>query len=310
MKAKFCGEKMKYIERVDYNKVITVKLVLPGGCNAHCSFCYMKDYKEVATGTKEEFLRNYLDSLEHILNEIGDKNPVSLDITGNEPTFDSDFLKIILKQLKEFDIQKKVQRVTITTNGSSLKEVIPYFKDVINYVNISVHDYDLYERQKIMGFKTFTDQEYIDLIRELNNIGITASAVAVIHKPITNFKDWFNDFVDWCKKLGFIALRLRCDVFWNRKDLFDEYMIYGLEHKDYSVINHEATPDSHWCRLRRFDKFRVFFLHGVVDTSFWTKGIEYVIEDDGICYCDFYKNVKLDDYQYEVGKIYDLDVRI
>lgn len=301
---------MKYIERIDYNKVITIKLVIPGGCNARCSFCYMKDYKEVPTGTKEEFLKSYLNSLQHVLDEIENKNPVSLDITGNEPTFDSDFLKIILKQLKEFDIQNKVQRVTITTNGFHLKEVIPYFENVINYVNISAHDYDLYERQKIFGFKTFTDLEYADLVRELKNIGITTSAVTVIHKPIVNFRDWFDKFVNWCEEIGFIALRLRCDVFWNRKDLFDEYMVCGLEHEDYSVINHEVTPDSHWCRLRRFDKFRVFFLHGVADTSFWTKGIEYVIADDGICYCDFYKNVKLDEYQYEIGKIYDLDVRI
>lgn len=270
----------------------------------------MKDYKEVPNGSKEDFLKNYLNSLQRVLDGIDNKNPISLDITGNEPTFDPDFLKIILKQLKEFDVQNKVQRVTITTNGFRLKEVIPYFKDVINYVNISIHDYDLYERQKIMGFKTFTDQEYADRIRELKDIGITASAVAVVYKPIVNFRDWFDQFVAWCEEVGFIALRLRCDVFWNRKDLFDEYMVYGLEHKDYSMINHEITPDSHWCRLRRFDKFRVFFLHGVADTSFWTKGIEYVIADDGICYCDFYKNVKLDDYQYEVGKIYDLDVRI
>lgn len=164
---------MEYIERVDYNKVITVKLVIPGWCNAHCSFCYMKDYKEVPNGSKEDFLKNYLNSLQRVLDGIDNKNPISLDITGNEPTFDPDFLKIILKQLKEFDVQNKVQRVTITTNGFRLKEVIPYFKDVINYVNISVHDYDLYERQKIMGFKTFTDQEYADRIRELKDIGIT-----------------------------------------------------------------------------------------------------------------------------------------
>lgn len=34
---------MKYIERKNYNKVITVKLVIPGGCNAKCPFCYNKD---------------------------------------------------------------------------------------------------------------------------------------------------------------------------------------------------------------------------------------------------------------------------
>ena len=29
-----------FAEREDYNKVITVKLVIPGGCNAKCPFCY------------------------------------------------------------------------------------------------------------------------------------------------------------------------------------------------------------------------------------------------------------------------------
>ena len=83
-------------------------------------------------------------------------------------------------------------------------------------------------------------------------------------------------------------------------------MKYGLKQDDYTIIDHEETPDSHWCRLRRYDKFRVFFLKGVLDTSLLTKGIEYVIADDGICYCDFYKRTKMEDCRYEIGKIYDL----
>ena len=39
----FRGGDMEYVERTDYNKVITVKLVIPGGCNAKCPFCYNRD---------------------------------------------------------------------------------------------------------------------------------------------------------------------------------------------------------------------------------------------------------------------------
>lgn len=60
------------------------------------------------------------------------------------------------------------------------------------------------------------------------------------------------------------------------------------------------------CSKGSHDKFRVFFLKGVLDTSLLTKGIEYVIADDGICYCDFYKRTKMEDCRYEIGKIYDL----
>ena len=143
---------MVYVERTDYNKVISIKLMIPGTCNAKCTFCYMKDYKSsVLKNQKDEFLNNYLSSLNKIISEIGDKNPISLDITGNEPTFDIKFLQKVLTQLKEENIKNKVQRITMTTNGFHLKEIIPYLEGVVDYVNISVHDYRLDERRAIVG---------------------------------------------------------------------------------------------------------------------------------------------------------------
>ena len=74
----------------------------------------------------------------------------------------------------------------------------------------------------------------------------------------------------------------------------------------YDVITFENTPDSCWCRLRRKnDGFRVFFLHGVKDTTLYTKGIEYIVNNDGKCYCDYYKKTPIEHYKYEIGKIYD-----
>lgn len=102
-------------------------------------------------------------------------------------------------------------------------------------------------------------------------------------------------------------MRFRCDVFWTNSDIFDIYLIKAMnEVNKFNVINYENTTDSHWCRLRRKDGMRVFFLHGVLDTSVKTKGIEYVIDTDGHCYCDYYRKIKIEDYQYEVGKIYDM----
>ena len=51
--------------------------------------------------------------------------------------------------------------------------------------------------------------------------------------------------------------------------------------------------------------FRIFMLHGVLDTSILTKGIEYVIAQNGHGYCDFYMKTPIENYQYEIGKIYD-----
>ena len=75
---------MKYIERANYNKVITIKLVIPCGCNAKCPFCYNKD--KSMNYDKQQFLNNFIDSLSDIIQKIGNKNPISVDITGGEPT--------------------------------------------------------------------------------------------------------------------------------------------------------------------------------------------------------------------------------
>ena len=137
---------MEYIERKDYNKVITIKLVIPGGCNCKCPFCYMQDYDTVMANNFDAFHSNYLTSLLYLIEKIGDKNPISLDITGNEPTLNLTQFITILRELDEADIKSKVQRVTLTTNGFNLMEVAPYLKDVVDYVNISVHDYDFDRR--------------------------------------------------------------------------------------------------------------------------------------------------------------------
>lgn len=296
---------MQYRERKNYNKVITVKLVIPSGCNAHCSFCYMKDSQMKMTYDKKSFIKNFLPSLTFILKEIGDKNPVSLDITGNEPTYDVELLKEVLISLRHYGIKDKVLRTTITTNGYNLQKLIPYFAGVIDYVNISVHDFDRYRRQKIMGCKSVSGEEYARMVNDLKSVGINTSVIAVISKPINQFSDWRDSFIEWSREKGFIGIRFRCDAFLEDKTDFNRYMKESLKDPKFTVITHENTPDSHWCRLRRYDGFRVFFLQGVLDTSAYTKGIEYVIADDGKLYSDFYKRTRIEDYQYEIGKIYD-----
>lgn len=130
-----------YTERKVYNNTISVKLLIPGGCNANCVFCYMKDYAGVLKNNKTVFLSNFIESLNYIINKVGNKNPISIDITGNEPTYEVEFLKAVLIKLKQYDIKHKVSRVTMTTNGYNLEKLIPYLDGVVDYINISVHDY-------------------------------------------------------------------------------------------------------------------------------------------------------------------------
>lgn len=292
-----------FLERTDYNKVITVKLVIPGGCNAKCPFCYNKD-KEI-TCNKTQFLENFITSLDSLLNKIGNKNEVSVDITGSEPTLDYEFLIQVLNKLREYNIKSRVLRTTMTTNGINLNKVIPYLEGVIDYVNISIHNYYKDARVEIMG-EAFKEIDYNILVARLKEIGIDTSASAVIYKDIPNFNLWRDTFIFWVQINGFKALRFRCDVFWKDAEIFDNYLLSAKYDNRFDVITYEKTTDSHWLRLREKNTgFRVFFLHGVLDTSLLTKGIEYVIDDDGKCYCDYYKRTPIENYEYEIGKIYD-----
>lgn len=290
-------------ERENYNRVITIKLVIPSPCNFQCCFCY--NHNNPITTSRQAFLTNFMPSLNRILELIHGYNDCSLDITGGEPTIDTDLFVEVMRLLRESNIKKKLLRCTLTTNGVNLQSCIPYMAGVVDYVNISTHDFRENERSKIFMGDVLSDEELKDCVMKLNHLGIPVSTCAVIFRPINDFGDFLEKYVKWCQGIGFIALRLRCDVFWD-SDCFDRYMASTMQDKRYTVIDHENTPDSHWCRLRRFDKFRVFFLHGVVDTSKKVKGIEYVIHDDGLPYLDFYKGSRLDEADYKIGHIFDL----
>lgn len=291
-------------ERFNYNKVITIKLVIPSPCNCRCPFCYNNEYSVVCT--KEQFLNSFLQSIDFLLKEIATKNEVSLDITGGEPTYDVQLLRNVLKQLRVFRIKEKVLRVTLTTNGFHLSDLIPDLQGVVDYVNISTHHFDKSQRDKIFNtYDSPTSSEYKACVDSLRDAGITTSTCCVLFERIHNFSAFMDEYIKWCKSIGFIALRFRCNVYWANSE-FDDYMAIALQDNRFTVINHENTPDSHWCRLRMCDKFRVFFLHGVKDTSLVTKGIEYVVHDDGVAYTDFGKRQRAVDANFEIGKIYDL----
>lgn len=291
-----------YTYRKDFANVITVKLVIPSGCNAQCQFCYMKSYEKMCYD-KELFLNNFLDSLTEVIVGIDGRQPISLDITGNEPTFDKQLLKTVLIKLRSYPLLNKICRVTLTSNGMNLEELIPYMKGVVNYVNISVHDFRIEKRKEIFGIeKVLSYEDYRRIVLELLNNGIDSSAICVLYKDVYDFNYFRDTFISWCKEIGFQSIRFRNDVFW-KESKFDTYMAQAI--KDFNVIQEEHTNDSNWCRLSDDEGFFIFFLNGVVDTSIVSKGIEYVINDDGKCYVDFYKRTLLKDYDFPIGLIFD-----
>ena len=306
MKTRNCMKILKhYTYRKDFNNVITVKLVIPSGCNAKCTFCYNKENASLCYNKKKEFLDNFIDSLEDLILRIDGKQPISLDITGNEPTFDIGLFKSVMDKLRRFYLKDKICRITLTSNGYNLEKVIPYMRGVVKYVNVSVHSYDAKERKDIFGIDDILRlPDYRRIVSKLLDIGIDASAVCVLHKDIPKFNAFLYNFVTWCKYAGFQSLRIRNDVFW-KDSKFDEYFDMVINNKRYYVIQKENTNDSTWCRVSDNEGFFIFMLKGVFETGEVSKGIEYVIADDGLCYTDFHKKEKIEDYQFPVGLVFD-----
>ena len=296
-----------YIYRKDFDNAITIKLVIPGACNANCRFCYNKhsnQMEKTTTDLKQKWLDNFLIALEQIVVKIGRRQPISIDITGNEPTLDADFFIKVMHKLRGFSLRSNISRITCTTNGVNIKKVAPFMNGIINYVNISVHDYNQERRNAIFGSYCPTDEDYREKVQILLDNNIHSSAVAVIDRKIENFSNFRDEFIEWAEDIGFVSLRFRHNVYSDGDD-FLSYMNETISNNQFFTIQKEDTPDSNWCQLSTANGFMLFFLKGVVDTYQVSPGIEFIVHDDGKAYADFNKTIPFEKYKFPVGYIFD-----
>jgi len=175
---------------------------------------------------------------------------------------------------------------------------------VVDYVNISVHDYDQTRRNNIFGTYNPKDSDYRDMIKILLDNGIKATAISVIYNEIYNFKDWSDSFIKWSENIGFVSLRFRHNVY-SDENKFLDYMMQTVQEEKFYVMEQDATPDSTWYILSTKSGFLLYFLKGVIDTYNVSPGIEFVIHDDGLAYADFNKNTPFDEYKFPIGLIFD-----
>ena len=106
--------------KAGHGHILSVKLVMPTFCQAHCEFCFNK----LTTNTQQHdwnlFIINMLHSLKLLLSNLNNRK-ISIDITGNEPTFNiAQFaeLMIYLKRFKD-KYASKIDKIVLTTNGFS-----------------------------------------------------------------------------------------------------------------------------------------------------------------------------------------------
>lgn len=264
-----------------HGSVLSVKIVLPCYCQAHCPFCFNR----LTVGTQKHNYENFFNNLSKSLDMIFDNidRVVSLDITWNEPTFNIDVFVKLMKVLWKY--KSKVHKIVLTTNGFKLKTCLKYMKGVIDIVNISLHHYDYDIRKQIFGTSLIpNDIELKDIIKTLKICGITCTSVAVLYQDIGDFKEFYNNFMIWAIDLWFKDIRMRTNFLKN--DEFADNII-NTTYGDDSV--NEVWGLTVKIISDKKTKFKTYILKGVKDLTEYIIGAELVIDDDWKCYIDYNK---------------------
>jgi len=162
-------------------------VVVPGGCNGNCSFCFWKNDK--ACG-------NYIQKLKETLDSMPSQF-FQLSLTGGEPTLSPYFSDI----LETIDTDRWTHTV-LTSNGTNLKKYIPQLEGKIQHVNISRHHFDEKINESVFDSVSVPSNEKLkELVSELNKVGIDVTYSAVLTEHLSTKED-IKRFIKFAKSHG------------------------------------------------------------------------------------------------------------
>lgn len=155
-------------------------------CNAKCEWCVER------RGWHPRHVATWQEIVDAAI-ATGRKNIILL---GGEPTLHPDLSKIISR------IRGAGRKPWITTNGSKLTPnwVIDNLVG-IEGVNISIHDYDLYENEKITGL-WINETELRGAINEIHDIGAKVRLNCNCIKGHIDTEEQIENYISWAKYIG------------------------------------------------------------------------------------------------------------
>lgn len=193
-------------------------IILPGPCQAKCSFCYWKEDKNNSNFIKG--LRKALEELPPLFNQIS--------ISGGEPSL-SPFFDETLNIIKEYKKSGKIQKVVLTSNGIKL---INKNLDGIDHINISRHSYSDNLNSKIFETKHIPSKDDLkELANYINSFGIDVNYNVVLIDDINtnhNLIQWTN----FAKETNVTSLTFR-----------NQYGIYGISLLESYLLENNYKPN-------------------------------------------------------------------
>lgn len=170
-------------------------VVMPGGCNAKCEFCFWKQEK-----TCDDYLKKLKDTMDLLPSQF-----YMISISGGEPTISSYFEDV----LNLIDEEQFTHRI-LTTNGMGLMKHMEIIKQKIQHINISRHHWDDEINSKIFESNTIpSTQQIIECIEELNKAGIDVTFSAVLTDEYILTKEDIIKYVEYAKQCGASHIYLR-----------------------------------------------------------------------------------------------------
>jgi len=161
-------------------------VVVPGGCNARCEFCFWGEKDNLSTNKFNARLKEIINMLPDDFHQVS--------ITGGEPTLCSGVQKILKTVRERFD------KVVFTTNGVAL--AADMIKDTVDHVNISRHHINDAENDLIYGVRGMPTAEQIAwLCDEMNEVGIDFTLHCVLTEYFKTADD-IKEYIKFARTMG------------------------------------------------------------------------------------------------------------
>lgn len=291
LKSEFVKINVDNNNKQGHGHVLSVKIVMPCYCQANCPFCFNKLTKSTQVHDFYTFMEECEKSLDLIFSTITNRK-ITLDITGNEPTFNIQQFAYFMGFLSYYkrNFSDQIDKIVLTSNSYHLKEVYKIMYNVVDILNISVHhpDYRVRTDEIFRTSLILNNNSLQEIINDLQSHGISVTAVAVIDKVHDDIEQFVYDFAEFGNMTGFKDVRIRFDYTTTDENIRKQFY----------------APFKNWCidldeqqglatKRLLINDYRVNLYLGVPDLVDHVVGVEAVIDDDGKLYLDYNKRYPL-----------------
>lgn len=264
-----------------YNQDPNFSIVMPGGCNAECKFCFNKGKDKPENYSNIDFIIGLWEQLKALPKQF-----YQISITGNEPVLSPLFGDVmsVCRRMKQ-----RFPNILLTTNGTGLLRKPSVIIDGVHHINVSRHHYDEAENKRIFGgIYDVTDEYLADSVDVYSKNGVDVSLNCVINDDTT--EDFINEYIDFAKRIGAYAVRFR-----KENGTLEPTPVEKKFGEEYPILWHGACPA---CRtdLRIIRGQQVYWKSSVLEPSdtITDKIFELVYDTDGKVYLDWDRKKPID----------------